>query len=91
MRTCEAVPYSAPKSSPLYPIPPFLVQRPHPGEEEEEEEEGGLMIVDDYGRLSETLICRDALMEMIGVGTLLWWTTVTNHRKNHTLPSHKLK
>ncbi len=42
--------------------------------------------------LSETLICRDALMDLLGVGRK-WWLTVLNHCNNYdTLPNqHKLK
>jgi hypothetical protein len=66
----------------LYPIP-FLIQEAPP----DEQEEGT-----DFGPLSETLlICIYAFMDLLNVGTSSrWWTTVTNHCKNHTLPSHKM-
>ncbi len=81
MRTCEGVRHNAPKNSPLYPIP-FLLR---PAKDDVEEEE-----VTDFGPLSETLICRDSLMDLLNIG-YRWWITVTNHCKNHTLPSHKLR
>ncbi len=83
MRSCDAVRSSnTPKNTPIYPIP-FLAQPP--SEEEEEE-------ATDYGPLSRTNICRDALADLINVGGM-WWNTVTKkHCKNHTpLPNHKLK
>ncbi len=80
MRTCEGNRHSAPKNSPLYYPIPFLVQPPSEDEE----------VIIDYGPLSRTNICRDALMDLIGV-SIGCWTTVTSHCRNHTMPSHKLK
>jgi hypothetical protein len=81
MRSCEAVRYNKPKNSPLYPVPFHRPTAP-------------ANITDDqsllFQPLKDTKICRDALMDLLGVGRS-WWTSVNKHCKNNTQPLHKLK
>jgi hypothetical protein len=90
MRTSEAVRLNAPKNSPLYTIP-FLLPPPKGGDGEDKAGNDGQPFASSlFKPLSETLICRDALMDLLGVGRR-WWLAVINHCNNHTLPNHKLK
>jgi hypothetical protein len=68
-------------SSLLFPIP-FVLS--------EEEDHDNDSTTTDYSNLRVAKICRDALMDLLGVGKD-WWFTCIKHGLNNTVPNFKLK